>query len=62
MSMRNNLQARWIMSILFPLIFLKAGMTLTYDPTTAALQNGYVKCWHTKKKMFALWKLHRTGI
>lgn len=25
-------------------------MTLTYDPTTAALQNGYVKYWHTKKK------------
>lgn len=23
--------------------FKKAGMTLTYDPTTAALQNGYVK-------------------
>lgn len=43
---RNNLQLNLILSTLsFPLFFffLKAGMTLTYDPTTAALQNGYVE-------------------
>lgn len=40
---RNNLQLKLILSTLSTFFFFKAGMTLTYDPTTAALQNGYVE-------------------